>query len=457
MFIDAHIALRRYDSARFYLDKVKDLNQKYPNEYLQTVNLSQLGEIYVVEKKYDSAIQVSNQVLEFYGDLEMDDAVLHTRLTLARINLQLKNWDQALRFASGVYEVSERIRNKVMIARSSGVLSDIYAAQGRYDKSVAYANIRSTYKDSLMLRALQGSIEGRMLDVSLEKETILRLNALTTLEKQNVLIGRQTLIIFIIAAGLLGMLFITLLIRRAGLFREKLNNELYAKNERLNELNNEINGLVHTIVHDLKSPLNSVQGVLNVMEIDGDSKEERLQLVGLAKNAIANGHDIIRQLLELREVEENAAGLQLSEIDVFELLEDVHRSFNPIAGKKQIRLTFDGHRVMLQSDRIQLRRVLDNLVSNAIKFSSEGSNVRMCVAQEDGVVTIRVSDEGPGFSPDDLKIIYRKFQKLSARPTGGESSNGLGLATVSLLMKKLGGTMTLDTQQGKGSVFILRF
>ena len=457
MFIDAHIALHQNDSARFYLNKVRTLNKQYPNEYLETVNFSQLGEVYVGEKKYDSAIYVCNKVLDFYRDLEMDDAVLHTRLMLARIYLDLKDPKQALKLADEVYNVSQRIRNKTMIVKSSLVLSDIYAAQGRYDKSLTYSNSASVYKDSLMLRSLHGSIEGRMLDVKLEKETLARLNAITALDKQNVLIGRQTLIIIIIAAGLFGMLVITLLVRRAGLYRKKLNNELYDKNERLSDLNSEINGLVNTIVHDLKSPLNSVQGVLSVMELSDGPKEERVQLIGLAKKAVGNGHDIIRQLLELREVEENPLELHVSEFDAYELLEDVHRSFQPIAAQKHIGFMLEGENLVLKSDKIQVRRVLDNLVSNAIKFSFEGSNVKLDVVCENSNITFRVSDEGPGFSAEDLTRIYRKFQKLSARPTGGESSNGLGLATVSLLMKRLGGTMDLTTHPGKGSVFTLRF
>jgi signal transduction histidine kinase len=456
MFIDAHLALHQPDSAKFYLNKVRSLNRQYPNEYLETVNLSQRGEVYVSEKKYDSAIYVCNKVLDFYRDLEMDDAVLHTRLTLSRVYADLRDFDRALKFANQVYEVSNRIRNKVMIVKSAGMLSDIYVAQGRYDKSIVYSNTASTYKDSLMLRSLQGSIEGRMLDVKLEKETNARLGAITALEKQSVLIGRQTLIIIIIAAGLLGMLFIMLLVRREGLYRKKLSDQLYEKNERLSELNSEINGLVNTIIHDLKSPLNSVQGLLSVMEITDGTKQERQQLIDLAKKTIGNGHDIIRQLLELREVEENPRGLAVSEFDTYELLEDVYRAFRPIAAKKLIGFTFDGEHFVLKSDKLQVRRVLDNLVSNAIKFSAEGANVNLSVGRENGIVTFRVSDEGPGFSPDDLKKIYGKFQKLSARPTGGESSNGLGLATVSLLMKRLGGTMELKTNQDKGSVFILR-
>jgi len=456
MFVDAHIALGRYDSAKFYLDEVKHLNKAHPNEYLETVNLSQAAEVFLYEKKYDSAIYACNKVIEFYGDLEMDDAVLHTRLLLSRIHLELKHLDEALELASKVYSVGDRIQNKVMIVKSSSALSKIHAAKANFGKSLEYANIALAYKDSLMYTSLYGSIEGRMLDVELERETAAKLNAISTLEKQSVLIGRQTLIIVIIGAGLLGMLFIMLLVRRAGLFRKKLNIQLYEKNERLSELNEEINGLVNTIVHDLKSPLNSVQGLLTVVELSGDNKEERQQMIGLAKKAVSNGHDIIRQLLELREVEEATTKLQVTEINSCELLEDVRRTFQPAAANKRIDLVVDCEQLTIRTDKVQLQRVLDNLVSNAIKFSFEGASVNVTVARDGSQTIFRISDQGPGFSTEDLTRIYKKFQKLSARPTGGESSNGLGLATVSLLVKRLNGTIDLATAPGKGAVFTVK-
>jgi signal transduction histidine kinase len=453
MFIDAYIAMDKYDSAKFYLDEVKHLNNKYPNEYLETVNLSQAAELFLHEKKYDSATYACNKVIEFYGDLQMDDAVLHTRLLLSRMHLELNDLNKALELAEKVYTVSDRIRNQVMIVKSSNALSNIHTAKGNFGKSLEYANIALMYKDSLMLRSLNGSIEGRMIDVQLEKETAAKLSVINALEKQNVLIGRQTLIIIIIGAGLLGMLFIMLSIRRAGLFRKKLNLQLYEKNERLSEMNDEINGLVHTIVHDLKSPLNSVQGLLTVMELSGDNKEERQQMIGLAKRSVSNGHDIIRQLLELREVEENDTTLKVSGINVCDLLEDVRRTFQPAAANKQIDLVVDCEQFTVRTDKVQLQRVLDNLVSNAVKFSHEGSSVKVTATRDGGQSVFRVSDEGPGFSAEDLTKIYRKFQKLSARPTAGESSNGLGLATVNLLVKRLGGTIDLSTAPGKGAVF----
>jgi len=108
------------------------------------------------------------------------------------------------------------------------------------------------------------------------------------------------------------------------------------------------------------------------------------------------------------------------------------------------------------SDEDYLRRVLENLLSNAVKFSPPGRRVWLKAEADAQRLVLRVKDEGPGFTPDDKRKIFGKFQRLSARPTGGEHSSGLGLSIVWALVQRLGGQIELESQVGQGSEFILR-
>jgi signal transduction histidine kinase len=110
-----------------------------------------------------------------------------------------------------------------------------------------------------------------------------------------------------------------------------------------------------------------------------------------------------------------------------------------------------------QTEPNQLRRVLENLLSNALKFSPSGKTVQISLTQSAGVHRIAIKDQGPGISPADQKNLYRKFHKLSARPTGGESSSGLGLAIVKTLVEQLGGEIALTSEVGVGSSFVVSF
>ena len=111
----------------------------------------------------------------------------------------------------------------------------------------------------------------------------------------------------------------------------------------------------------------------------------------------------------------------------------------------------------MRIDKDYLNRIVDNLISNAIKFSKKNSSIEVSAGHSSSDFWISVKDYGPGFSENDKAHLFQKFKKLSARPTAGETSNGLGLAIVKTLVDRLKGKIELISEQGKGSEFILRF
>jgi signal transduction histidine kinase len=142
-------------------------------------------------------------------------------------------------------------------------------------------------------------------------------------------------------------------------------------------------------------------------------------------------------------------------IEVSELIKELQADFAVVAQQKNIELLADVENATISTDKTLLRRILENLISNAIKFSPSRKQVIIKSWTQSGQAYFQVSDQGPGFSQSDMQRIYGKFQKLSARPTAGESSHGLGLATVSVLTKELKGTIQLETEAGKGASFTI--
>jgi signal transduction histidine kinase len=275
-----------------------------------------------------------------------------------------------------------------------------------------------------------------------------------SLEQKEKQVYWQRLIILFSGVALLSFIIGLLSIRRSNLIRKKINNELKLKNDQLENLNREINGLVSTIVHDLKSPFNTLQGIFGLIEME-KANPETLELLVHAKKAVRNGQDIIQQLLTIREAEENVLTIKKTAFDINELISDVTDDYISYAKEKEIAIasSLDGGEIV--TDRIILRRILDNLVSNAVKFTPKNGDVKVSATRVAGVVRIEIADTGPGFSEKDLNKLFGKFQRLSARPTGGESSHGLGLAVVDILLKKINGTIRQETEAGKGARFIV--
>ena len=110
----------------------------------------------------------------------------------------------------------------------------------------------------------------------------------------------------------------------------------------------------------------------------------------------------------------------------------------------------------ITTDHDALVRILDNIISNAIKFSRPGKTVTVAVASEKTCLRFEMKDEGPGIRLEERHKLFRKFQKLSARPTDGESSTGLGLSIVKDLVDLLNGTIEIESEYGKGTNVIVR-
>jgi signal transduction histidine kinase len=104
-----------------------------------------------------------------------------------------------------------------------------------------------------------------------------------------------------------------------------------------------------------------------------------------------------------------------------------------------------------------LREAVDNLVSNAIKYTPVGGRMELSMSVDDGGIAISVKDEGPGLSTDDMARLFGRFQRLTAKPTGGESSTGLGLSIVKRIVELHGGSVSAESDgPGRGATFIIR-
>jgi signal transduction histidine kinase len=133
-------------------------------------------------------------------------------------------------------------------------------------------------------------------------------------------------------------------------------------------------------------------------------------------------------------------------------------SFQPAAEAKKIHLAITTvQNEDVSSDIDYLGRIVDNLISNAIKFSKHNSSVEIAAGKTDTAFWIRIKDQGPGFSEKDKQQLFQKFRKLSAQPTAGETSNGLGLAIVKTLVDRLNGEISLKSELKQGSEFVVEF
>ena len=240
---------------------------------------------------------------------------------------------------------------------------------------------------------------------------------------------------------------------------EKQKNEILTKNEELLNLNNEKNNLISIVAHDLKSPLNQINGLLGLMRLTSTSlSEEALMYIDMMEQSSNRLSTMIAKILDVEAIESQKLNLVMENHDLGELLHSLCQRYGVVATEKSIVICED-----LSSDAIAIvdrgyaDQVFENLLSNAIKFSPQNKKVYVSVVKKNGRIVAKVKDEGPGLSDDDKKKLFGKYQKLSAKPTGNETSTGLGLSIVKKFVEAMQGEIWCESTAGEGASFFVAF
>ena len=231
------------------------------------------------------------------------------------------------------------------------------------------------------------------------------------------------------------------------------------QNKKLRKLNEEKNEFIGIAAHDLKNPLFSIKGFADIIlnEAQSLSINEIKDFSGEIKLSAEQSLRIIYDLLDINKIEEGKIKLELDKFNINGLINRVMFTFSVQCDEKNIKIIFKDKETetIVHSDVDKVRQILDNLISNAIKFSPKGKQILISVhdCNKDNIC-IEVKDQGPGISEDDKKKLFTKFAKLSAKPTNNEISTGLGLSIVKKYAQMLNGDVWCDSVLGKGASFI---
>ena len=236
------------------------------------------------------------------------------------------------------------------------------------------------------------------------------------------------------------------------------NRRLSAQWLRLQRANGFKNEILGTVAHDLKNPLGVILGrteMLTELIGAGSSKENITAQVEHIRDATRRLTSMVDHLISDAMADAFDITIRREPVDVAALVTEVADANLPLAVNKQQSISVSAPPnfvTMCDSDRI--REAIDNLISNAIKYSPIGGKIKVTVTHEGEHTVIRIADDGAGLSPEDLGRLFGRFQRLSAKPTAGESSTGLGLSIVKRIIDMHGGHVTAQSPgPGRGSTF----
>lgn len=226
--------------------------------------------------------------------------------------------------------------------------------------------------------------------------------------------------------------------------------------ERLKKLDQEKNEFLGIAAHDLKNPLSSMIGMSELLrkcyhEIPVSQQLNYLQRI--SRNGERMMH-IVKNLLDVNALESGHLQLQCRPLNLSQAVFDASHLYEQSLAAKQLRLAQSiPPDVMVLADPDALLQILDNLISNAIKYSPAGKLIRLSVDSDARCASFTVTDQGPGLCSADQARLFEKFTRLSTTPTAGEHSSGLGLSIVKKLCEAQGGKVSCASQPGQGASF----
>lgn len=239
---------------------------------------------------------------------------------------------------------------------------------------------------------------------------------------------------------------------------EQQTVQLEEANRELESLNREKDEFIGITAHDLKSPLNAVVGFAELIKANESADDETREIASYILESSTNMVEQINNLLDMKEAE-TTFNLKLEPFDFRQPVEKTVRDFRFQAQSKQIKIdtTMPDEPVMTLANEKWMVEIIGNLVSNAIKYSPHGSSIHLSLEKTDGKIIFEAADKGPGIPEEDLPKLFKKYSRATPKPTGNESSTGLGLYIVEKMARRMGGTASCRSEPGKGSRFVVEF
>jgi len=252
-------------------------------------------------------------------------------------------------------------------------------------------------------------------------------------------------------------------IENASLYRKLEEHAKHVEEaaQRMKELNELKSNFVSTVSHELRTPLTSIKAYVETLIENVGAKNAKMQLefLGIINEETERLARLIDAILDLSQLESGTFKIRKEVFDVNKVITEVADILRSIAEKRNIQLNVElpGRAVLLEADRDLVKQVIINLSGNAIKFTPEGGNVYLAVHSEGSTVRVIVQDTGVGIPVEHLDKIFDRFYQVDSSMARQYGGAGLGLTICKSIMEWHGGSIEVESQEGKGSKFIAVF
>ncbi|MEM6525154.1 MAG: tetratricopeptide repeat protein [Bacteroidota bacterium] len=419
-----------------------------------------LGEVYLKKGDLKKAIQTFNFSLATFDRFQSSNDKVEPLVGLAQVYIEVLDYESANSYADQaltIAKASGNLDNQKLALRTS---YEIHKDEGNYKKALQVHEEYKAVVDSLA--ATQQTAE--MGRISAQYEFNQQRNALILEQKEKELVNQRVLsnqklaidITLIVIIAIVILLFFiyrsyTIKVKSNRLLTEK-NREIEHQRDQLEQSNRIKNKLFSIIAHDLRSPINSLDGLLHLVRNKMSNNEDLETVLPQLINSFDHSSDILNNLLNWATSQMEGYTLELKSFDIKELLQTVVENHKVRLDEKEIIYSIDGENILVHAEPDMIRIVCRNLLNNAIKYCDSGDHIAVKI-EVDQSVCVKVTDSGAGMSNDKVYNLLNENTFSSTLGTNNEKGSGLGLMICKDLLIKNNSRLEISSSKGEGSTF----
>lgn len=446
-----------FDKALQYHYKSYYFSQIENNLMLMGYNYLSIGKCFLKLNKLDSAIVKIQESIEIFKKLNNPNFTAIAYNQYADFFINTKNYSKALEYANMANDIGESIGNNYLILESSDLIAKAYQGLKDYENALKYQSkffeLSNTMRNESNIKSIayieaKFEYDNKLKELNFKKESEIKLSNLIT--KIAILIAILMIVVSIILFSFYKL-------------KSKTNIQLMHKSEEISKLNHKLNHLNNTkdkffsiIAHDLRTPFNAIIGFSEILtdQIRKKNYENIEEYAVIIQNSSQRTMDLLQNLLDWARLQTNNFEFKAIDFLIHDLLRDTIDLLNDAASQKSIQIFNTIHKELtIHADKSMISTVLRNIISNAIKFSNPGGEIKISSEKIENEIVFSVTDNGIGISKDNLLRMFKIEENFTVKGTQNEKGTGLGLILCKEFVEKHGGRIWVESEEGVGSTF----
>jgi signal transduction histidine kinase len=419
-----------------------------------------MGVFFQDKKQFNPALYYFKKSLEIAEENKLVNVSLISAYNIGKVYYNLNKNDSIKYFADITLNGAKVTKSFEDYACAYELYYKYFENKQYYENALEYFKLYKIERDSILMNSNSQTIYNVELKnefEQIESERLIQEQKNKTkwnLDLQQKEFENKFFLLFSLSLSLFcGMLFFYF--KKAKKDNEKITNT----NNELQEINREKDALMGIVAHDLRTPISQIKGLVKLLEMELNVSSNQIEIIENLNKAITHGDVLILELLELNNIE-NQNNTEFEPIEIKKVLNESINQFAMELKKKQLTLISSIDKdvnVLCRED--WLYRIFNNFFSNAIKFSpfNKTIEIKMNLIENNSKVEVVFIDQGAGISENEIPLLFKKFQRLSNKPTGDETSTGLGLFITKVIADKCNAKLFCESTVGVGTIFKVVF